>query len=280
MSKTSIFLIPTSNTLKKLNCWLTTTSSFHTNFCESKNSLIFSGKTKFEVDLSSSSIRIDLNAGIFSFIVVSKGKVIFGERKRDVTFVSDFERVILIEDFKLSNEFRKKFYSISDVTDSQKLLEDLRKLVGDRGITIIFRKNFYFFHEVCFLPAKGNNVDNYLSLLLSKMTDFSEDDIWKTKTVLYEVFDNAIEHGSKFDENKMIKVETLISNNGLHIIVSDQGEGFDISGINFSLNPEKPTGRGLTMIKMLSDIFAVEDKGKTTNIFIARSNSLYIPYIF
>lgn len=278
-NKTEIFSIPTSEVLKRFDYWITTNTTFTVNLHKAREKITFSSSINFEVDLNTSSLSIDLvNSSCFSFILISKEGLKFGEIKGRVALISRFDKLILIENFTFPKTFKRRFLLTCDTTNSQKLLVSMMNMVGNRGVTILSRRKFYSFHEVCFIPARGNNVESYVSLITGKMEDFSEEDIWRAQTILYEVFDNAIEHGSKFNENKMIKVETLISNNGLHAIVSDQGEGFELSDINLTLDQDKPTGRGIMMIKMLSDVFSVKDKGRTTSVFVARSNSQYIPF--
>ncbi|MFN4245114.1 MAG: ATP-binding protein [Brevinematia bacterium] len=278
MSDTNVFSINTSDILNRFNYWITTNSKFSANLSRSKEMVNFSGAIVFGIDLNTSSIVVDLvNSRQFSMVVISKDKIFFGERKHDVLITSNFDKVIFIEDFSLSEKFIKYVFEISNL-DSQKLLEKLRDFTVDRKITVLCKRKFYSYHQVSFIPARVNNVESYLSLIFKNVVDFSEEDIWRAKVILYELFDNAIEHGSGFDENKMIKSEVMISNNGLNLTISDQGEGFDISNIDLSLDKDKTTGRGIMMVKMLSDVFCVKDKGKTTNVFISRSNSLYIPF--
>ena len=279
MNSLNFFSLNTSDVLKKFNYWITTNSQFSVHFYKTKNLISFKGNIVFGADLLSSSIIMDLvNSKPFTWVLVSKDKVFFEKDKPDISIMSNFDKVILIENFKFSYKFKKYFLEIKDLENSQTLLEKLSEFTLGKKISIICKRKFYFFHEVIFIPARTQNIENYLSFIFKKTVDFSEDDIWRTKTILYELFDNALEHGSKFNENKIIRIETIISNNGINIIISDQGEGFNMSNIDFSLDKNKVTGRGIMMVKMLSDILLITDKGRTTNVFINRSNSQYIPF--
>lgn len=276
-----LFLIPESRILNNMNFWITTDSSFSVNFYQTRNSLSFAGDVVFEIDLGNDYLSIDLvKSRFFSFIIFSRGKLGFGESSGNVLVFSNFDKIVIIEDLKLTKTLISKFERIPIIHDCQVFMSVLKEIVGNRKLTILSRKNFYFFHEVCFLPSRVSNIERYLNFIFEKMIDFSDEDIWKSKTILYELFDNAIEHGSKFDESKMIKIETMINNNGLSIVLSDQGEGFDISKLDLNFDKDKPTGRGIAMVKRLSDIFSVQDKGKTTYVFVSRSNSQYIPFIY
>lgn len=280
MYRTNVFSIPLSRVLKNLKYWVTTTSDFKVTFRPSQNVLVFSGGIVFEIKLDDDSIHLDLTRSKpFSFALVSKGKVYIGRSLGNLNLLPNFDKMVLIDDTKLSRRSIKSMSFISNPMKPQDLIDLLTKILGPKGITVLSKRDFYYFQEVSFLRPDVKNVELYVSRILDKMTDFSEEDFWKTKTVLYEVFDNSLEHGSKFSTDKVIKVETLISNNGLHVIVSDQGEGFDLSQVNPSFSHDKPTGRGIMMIKTLSDMFMVKDKGRTTGIFINREKSLYVPFI-
>ncbi|MCS7298882.1 MAG: ATP-binding protein [Spirochaetia bacterium] len=280
MYKTNVFSIPLSKVLKNMKYWITTTSDFKVTFRPSQNILVFSGSIVFDIKLDDDSIHLDLlRSKPFSFALVSKGKVYVGRSLGILDLFPNFDKLILIEDTKLSRILIKRISFISDTIKPQDLISSLTKILGPRNITVLSKRDFYYFQEVSFLRSDVKNVELYISRILDKMIDFSEEDFWRTKTVLYEVFDNSLEHGSKFSGNKVIKVETLISNNGLHVIVSDQGEGFNLSQVNISFSHDKPTGRGIMMIKTLSDMFMIKDKGRTTGVFINREKSQYIPFI-
>lgn len=280
-SNRSLFLIPESRVLNRMNFWITTDTNFNVNFYETKNSLSFVGDVVFEIDLSKDYLSIDLvKSSFFSFVLFSRGSVIFGENAGNILLISDFDKIGIIQDLKLNRTIMSKIEKIPPINDCQIFMSVFKEVVGDKKLTIVSRKNFYFFHEVCFLPSRVSNIEKYLNFIFDKMVDFSDEDIWKSKTILYELFDNAVEHGSKFDESKMIKIETMINNNGLSIMLSDQGEGFDISKLDLNFDKEKTTGRGIAMVKKLSDIFSVQDRGRTTYVFVSRSNSQYIPFIY
>lgn len=280
MKSNDIFVIPRSKVLNQLEYWITTKSEFYITFHRFQNSLSFSGNINFQICLTTSQINIDLpNSTTFSFILTSKDKIFFGQESKNVILASDFDRLILIENLRLSKKIINQIHQISEINDSQTILELFKEVYPKSKVTIVSRKRFYYLHEVCYLPARTVNIEKYIESIINKMTDFSEDDVWKTRTILYELFDNAIEHGSKFDENKIIRSEVMINNNGLYIVISDQGEGFDLSNINIDFNQENPTGRGIMMVKILSDMFWVKDRGKTIKVFLNRSNSQNIPFI-
>jgi len=71
---------------------------------------------------------------------------------------------------------------------------------------------------------------------------------------------NAIKHGNRNDQRKMVHVEFVSSNDpeqgGLSVSVRDEGEGFDPDSIADPLAPEnvlKSSGRGIFLIRSFMD---------------------------
>ncbi|MCX8028981.1 MAG: ATP-binding protein [Brevinematales bacterium] len=280
MLRHDIFSIPLSRVLQNMGYWITTSSRFMTTFCNTRNRLVFSGSVIFEVSMTDSSIDMDLvKSKQFSFALVSKEKIFVGNSDSRIILIPNFEKLVLIENLKLSEKVIKKLSILKENIKPQDLISKISEMFRAEKVTVISKRNFYYFRELGYLRSDIRNIELYLSRIFCNMVDFSDEDIWKAKTVLYELFDNSLEHGSKFDKNKIIKVETLISNNGLHVIVSDQGEGFNISKVDLTFNHNKTTGRGIMMIKTLSDIFSIKDSGRTAGVFISREKSQYIPFI-
>jgi serine/threonine-protein kinase RsbW len=82
-----------------------------------------------------------------------------------------------------------------------------------------------------------------------------------------ECISNAIIHGNKSDKNKLVHVELRIEDDQLNFTVKDEGEGFDSSSLADPTEPEnieKTGGRGIFLMKHLSDEVKFEDSGKTT----------------
>jgi len=257
-----------------LDYWITTNSeSISHNYLPLKNLIliIVGGRSLAEINLETNEIALDLAPfQRIAFFLSSRDRV-YIERRTMRKIFSDFDTLGIIFNysrFKVGN-LRK---IIEKAHSKSVLLYELEKETGGEVI-LIHQKKFYSFHEVCFLRSNIYEVDNYVSYLVSKLVDFSDDDVWKIKTILYEVFDNALEHGNKFDSRKLIRSETLISNNGFHIEVSDQGEGFSFEVLSNPPNKGGPKGRGLMMIRKLSDITAIKNGGTTIEIFVRRSNT-------
>lgn len=80
---------------------------------------------------------------------------------------------------------------------------------------------------------------------------------------------NAIEHGNKNDSTKMVFVGIDFNENQLDIYVKDEGKGFNIEKIQDPTAPaniKKESGRGIHIIKSLSDGILFNSKGKFVQI--------------
>jgi len=75
---------------------------------------------------------------------------------------------------------------------------------------------------------------------------------------------NSIDHGNKNDNRKNVYIEVKCYNNDIDVKIKDEGCGFDIDNLDDPTNAKnlkKETGRGIHIIRSLSDEFQFEDKG-------------------
>ncbi len=73
---------------------------------------------------------------------------------------------------------------------------------------------------------------------------------------LSEAFNNAIIHGNKLDTNKIVKLKIQLINNEIIFLIEDEGEGFNDDLIQDPTSPQnidKPTGRGIFLMRNLAD---------------------------
>ena len=83
-----------------------------------------------------------------------------------------------------------------------------------------------------------------------------------------EAYTNAVEHGNKYDENKSVRIVFDVESNGLSFRIKDEGEGFDFNAVPdpTDIANEGAVGRGIFMIKSLSDELEFEDGGRTLKL--------------
>ncbi len=96
---------------------------------------------------------------------------------------------------------------------------------------------------------------------------------------LREALNNAVVHGNRLDAHKLVHVRCHCKvGNGISLIVSDQGQGFDPRTVPDSVtieNLEADHGRGIHLMKLAMDEVSFEQRGTEVHMFkgIARNPS-------
>lgn len=106
---------------------------------------------------------------------------------------------------------------------------------------------------------------------IEKMIDEISDEILissdiygKILIATIEAVNNAIVHGNKLNPNKKVFIEVLYDKPTLHILITDQGNGFDFSNVPDPTTPENIeniSGRGVFLMKKLADNLIFNDTG-------------------
>jgi len=94
---------------------------------------------------------------------------------------------------------------------------------------------------------------------------------------LTEAVNNAITHGNKNDESKKVHIHVREKNNGLAFCVTDEGGGFNPSRVpdpTCDENIECCGGRGVYIMKALSDDITFEDDGRSVEMYFNLNNEL------
>ena len=82
-----------------------------------------------------------------------------------------------------------------------------------------------------------------------------------------ECISNAIVHGNQSDSGKLVHLELQMDAGLLRCSIEDEGSGFDFNQLPDPTDPEnieKVGGRGIFLMKHLSDEVKFEDGGKKT----------------
>lgn len=89
-----------------------------------------------------------------------------------------------------------------------------------------------------------------------------ENHMFDVRLILNELISNCVIHGNQKDKNKQINLFFSLNRNKIKIKVSDEGQGFNI--IHCKSNIMDENGRGLMLVKGLSDKFLI--KGNTITV--------------
>lgn len=84
-----------------------------------------------------------------------------------------------------------------------------------------------------------------------------------------EAVNNAIKHGNSSNSQKNVFLSLSLNDNLLKFIVKDEGTGFNYEELPDPTSPEnleKPGGRGIFLMKHLSDEVEFRENGKTVEL--------------
>lgn len=104
---------------------------------------------------------------------------------------------------------------------------------------------------------------------ISEKHEFADELYGNILIAALEAVNNAITHGNKFDASKGIDFSITIENNKLTIRTEDQGDGFNFNDLPDPTAPENIeniTGRGIFLMKSLSDGLKFSDEGRVSEM--------------
>lgn len=123
----------------------------------------------------------------------------------------------------------------------------------------------------------ASNLSNITEVesLIDKVCDdlgLNEDYYGNILIAVTEAVNNAIIHGNKNEESKQVVVEVDHEGTNLTFNVIDHGDGFDFENLPDPTAPEnieKPDGRGIFLMKNLSDDVNFDLNGSKVSITFA-----------
>ncbi len=120
-------------------------------------------------------------------------------------------------------------------------------------------------------PAKGENITIVERLIddLCEKYSIHEEHYGNILIALTEAANNAIYHGNKQDPEKEVKMEYSADEDRFFFRIEDEGPGFDFENVPDPTSPEnleKPNGRGVFLMRHLSDEIEFKDGGRIVEI--------------
>jgi len=98
-------------------------------------------------------------------------------------------------------------------------------------------------------------LDQYI-IDIAKNAGLDNDKLNDLSLSFSEALSNSITHGNKNNISKKIRIEVLIDENKMTILIKDEGNGFDLKKIPDPTKPEnilKDSGRGIHIMKSFLD---------------------------
>ena len=95
--------------------------------------------------------------------------------------------------------------------------------------------------------------------------NISDDLYGNILVAITEAVNNAIQHGNANDKEKIVRLTCASNPTEISFVVEDEGKGFDYNTLPDPTSTEnilKPNGRGIFLMKHLSDVLKFEDQGK------------------
>lgn len=121
------------------------------------------------------------------------------------------------------------------------------------------------------IPSLEENIRIVESFIDNAKEKFNlDDDIYGNIMVaVTESVNNAIRHGNKNDKKKNVYLSLTLNENLIRFIVRDEGIGFDFHNLPDPTAPEnidKPSGRGIFLMKHLSDEVNFREEGSEVEL--------------
>ena len=119
------------------------------------------------------------------------------------------------------------------------------------------------------IPSLIDNIQVIESFIDNAKEDFEiNDDMYGNIMIsVTECISNAIIHGNQSNADKMVHLELQMQQGLLKCCIEDEGSGFDYSNLPDPTEPEnieKLGGRGIFLMRNLSDDVKFEENGKKT----------------
>ncbi len=121
------------------------------------------------------------------------------------------------------------------------------------------------------IPSLSENIRIIESFIDNAKEKYElDDDIYGNIMIaVTEAVNNAIRHGNKDNSSKNVLISLSLDEAVIKFKVQDEGEGFDFRQLPDPTSPEnisKPGGRGIFLMKHLSDEVDFKDNGKIVEL--------------
>ncbi|MFO7256064.1 MAG: ATP-binding protein [Bacteroidota bacterium] len=121
------------------------------------------------------------------------------------------------------------------------------------------------------IPSIAENIRMIESFIDNAKERFNlEDDIYGNIMIaVTEAVNNAIKHGNNSNKLKNVHLSLSLEQSMIKFIVKDEGSGFDYENLPDPTAPEnleKPGGRGIFLMKHLSDEVKFTEGGKVVEM--------------
>lgn len=121
------------------------------------------------------------------------------------------------------------------------------------------------------VPSMTENIRMIESFIDNAKDRFHlDDDIYGNIMIaVTEAVNNAIKHGNNNNKAKNVHLSLSLQDSLIKFVVMDEGDGFNYENLPDPTSPEnleKPGGRGIFLMKHLSDEVSFKDRGRIVEL--------------
>jgi serine/threonine-protein kinase RsbW len=121
------------------------------------------------------------------------------------------------------------------------------------------------------VPSMTENIRMIESFIDNAKDRFHlDDDIYGNIMIaVTEAVNNAIKHGNNNNKTKNVYLSLSLQDSLIKFVVKDEGDGFNYENLPDPTSPEnleKPGGRGIFLMKHLSDEVLFKDRGRIVEL--------------
>jgi serine/threonine-protein kinase RsbW len=136
----------------------------------------------------------------------------------------------------------------------------------------------HFALQIPSVMSEGLRVQERICELMEALS-YTARDVFAMRLSLEEALTNAIRHGNKLSEEKVVSVDCDVTENRVCVRISDQGDGFDPFCLPDPTQPElieRPGGRGVMLMQTYLNQCEYSDSGRTVTMVRERNSPLPI----
>lgn len=121
------------------------------------------------------------------------------------------------------------------------------------------------------IPSLSENIrmiESFIDNAREKF-DFNDDIYGNIMIAVTEAVNNAIRHGNRNNSSKSVALSLSLEEGLIKFNVEDEGDGFDYHNLPDPTAPEnleKPGGRGIFLMKHLSDEVSFKENGRVVEL--------------
>jgi serine/threonine-protein kinase RsbW len=130
------------------------------------------------------------------------------------------------------------------------------------------------------IVSKPESINLVEKLIDEIKTDFDvhEECYGNMLVAVTEAVNNAMQHGNKFDPTKKVQIAYEVEQDQIAFTIADQGHGFDYLNLPDPTDPEnleKPTGRGVFLMKHLADQIIFSENGRVVELYFKTGGHIH-----